>query len=97
MQSDSVNLLLEIGLLVKKMRAKRMDQTELGKRVGVSRTTISAIERGMGVNAKALFDVLAFLDLTDVIRVAISQQLQIEDKGPLRKLRKVREELSSDF
>ncbi|MBL4631192.1 MAG: helix-turn-helix domain-containing protein [Paraglaciecola sp.] len=79
------------------MRAKRMDQTELGKRVGVSRTTISAIERGMGVNAKALFDVLAFLDLTDVIRVAISQQLQIEDKGPLRKLRKVREELSSDF
>ncbi len=97
MQSDSDNLLLEIGQLIKKMRAKCMDQTELGKRVGVSRTTISAIERGVGVNAKALFDVLAFLELTDVIRIAINQQLQIEDKGPLRKLRKPLVELSNDF
>ena len=44
-------LLKSIGKLVKSVRSETMDQTELGKRVGVSRTTISSIERGIGVNS----------------------------------------------
>ena len=60
MHKESDLLLKSIGELVKRVRSGTMDQTELGKRVGVSRTTISSIERGIGVDSKALFNVISF-------------------------------------
>lgn len=97
MQKDTDNLLKSIGKLVKSVRSETMDQTELGKRVGVSRTTISSIERGIGVNSKALFNVLSFLDLTDLIQEVVNDRLERVQVSRARKARKVQEELSDDF
>ncbi|GAW95981.1 MULTISPECIES: helix-turn-helix domain-containing protein [Colwellia] len=74
-----------------------MDQTELGKRVGVSRTTISSIERGIGVNSKALINVLSFLELTDLLQVAIDERSGLVAANRSRKARKIPRELSDDF
>ena len=90
-------LLKSIGELVKSVRSETMDQTELGKRVGVSRTTISAIERGIGVNSKALFNVIAFLGLADLIQQAVNEQSESLEVNRSRKSRKTREALSDDF
>ncbi|XPF94262.1 helix-turn-helix domain-containing protein [Colwellia sp. RE-S-Sl-9] len=97
MHKNSDNLLQSIGLLVKSVRSETMDQTELGKRVGVSRTTISAIERGIGVNSKALFNVLAFLDLTQNLQASIDERSALIESVRSRKARKAPEELSNDF
>jgi DNA-binding XRE family transcriptional regulator len=97
MQKDTDNLLKSIGKLVKSVRSETMDQTELGKRVGISRTTISSIERGIGVNSKALFNVLSFLDLTDLIQKVVNDRLERVQVSRARKARKVQEELSDDF
>jgi DNA-binding XRE family transcriptional regulator len=97
MHKDTDNLLKSLGELIKSVRSETMDQTELGKRVGVSRTTISSIERGIGVNSKALFNVLTFLDLTELIQVAVNERTEFIETHRSRKARKVREELSNDF
>lgn len=97
MHKDTNDLLKSIGELVKSVRSETMDQTELGKRVGVSRTTISSIERGIGVNSKALFNVLSFLDLSDLLQIAINERFELVEANRSRKARKVREELSNDF
>ena len=97
MHKSTDYLLKSIGQLVKNTRSENMDQTELGKRVGVSRSTISAIERGVGVNSSALFDVLSFLELSDVLQIAIDESLELVDGNGSRKARKKREELSNDF
>ncbi len=97
MHNGTDYLLKSIGKLVKSVRSETMDQTELGKRVGVSRTTISSIERGIGVNSKALFNVLSFLDLTDLLQVAINERCELVEANRSRKARKAREELSNDF
>jgi DNA-binding XRE family transcriptional regulator len=90
-------LLKSIGELIKSVRSETMDQTELGKRVGVSRTTISSIERGIGVNSKALFNVISFLDLADLIQEAVDERFELLEANRSRKSRKTREELSNDF
>lgn len=90
-------LLKSIGKLVKSVRSETMDQTELGKRVGVSRTTISSIERGIGVNSKALFNVISFLDLDELIQEAVNERFELVEAKRSRKARKTREELSNDF
>jgi DNA-binding XRE family transcriptional regulator len=97
MHKSTGNLLKSLGELVKSVRSETMDQTELGKRVGVSRTTISSIERGIGVNSKALFNVLSFLDLTELLQVAINERAELVEANRSRKARKAKEELSSDF
>jgi len=97
MQKNTDDLLKSIGKLVKSVRSETMDQTELGKRVGISRTTISSIERGIGVNSKALFNVLSFLDLTDLIQEVVNDRLERVQVSRARKARKVQEELSDDF
>ncbi|NQY63631.1 MAG: helix-turn-helix domain-containing protein [Alteromonadaceae bacterium] len=74
-----------------------MDQTELAKRVGLSRSTISLLERGVGVNSQALFDVLSFLEISDLLQVAIDERLELVEDHGSRKARKIREELSNDF
>ena len=97
MRNYSDQLMVDMGELIKRVRSQNMDQTELGKRVGLSRTSISAIERGKGVNSRALFDVLAFLGLLDPLQQAIDEQLQAVYDNPVRKQRKERPELSNDF
>ncbi|ASP48557.1 helix-turn-helix domain-containing protein [Cognaticolwellia beringensis] len=97
MHKDTDFLLISIGKLVKSVRSETMDQTELGKRVGVSRTTISSIERGIGVNSKALFKVISFLDLADLIQEAVNERFELLETNRSRKSRKTREELSNDF
>jgi len=97
MHKSTDDLLKSLGELVKSVRSETMDQTELGKRVGLSRTTISSIERGIGVNSKALFNVLSFLDLTELLQVAVNERAELIEANRSRKARKVREELSSDF
>ena len=90
-------LLLAIGELVRLRRIASMDQTELALRVGLSRSTISAIERGVGVNAAALFTVLHFFDLLDDYHALIDRQLQLTGTQGVRKSRKPQEELPNDF
>ncbi len=97
MHNEADELLGSIGKLVKNVRSETMDQTELGKRVGLSRTTISSIERGIGVNSRALFKVLCFLDLTEMLQVAINERFELAEGKRSRKVRKPVEELSSDF
>lgn len=97
MHKESDALLISLGELIKQTRSLTMDQEELGKRVGLSRSTISAIERGKGVNAKALFEVLAFLGLTGELLSVIEKRLSLEGEQRFRKARKAHEELSNDF
>ncbi len=97
MHNKTDYLLKSIGKLVKSIRSETMDQTELGKRVGVSRTTISSIERGIGVNSKALFNVISFLNLADLIQEAVNERFELVEANRSRKVRKTREELSNDF
>ncbi|NRB81433.1 MAG: helix-turn-helix domain-containing protein [Saccharospirillaceae bacterium] len=97
MHKDTDFLLKSMGQLVKSVRSQTMDQTELGKRVGVSRTTISSIERGIGVNSKALFNVISFLDLADLIQEAVNERFELLEANRSRKSRKPRKELSDDF
>ncbi len=97
MHNEADELLKSLGELVQQQRSLTMDQEELGKRVGLSRSTISAIERGKGVNSKALFDVLAFLGLSGELLSVIDKRQKIEGDQRFRKTRKAREELSNDF
>ncbi|MBU2869213.1 helix-turn-helix domain-containing protein [Colwellia sp. E2M01] len=97
MQNKADELLKSIGKLVKNVRSETMDQSELGKRVGVSRTTISSIERGIGVNSKSLFNVVSFLDLADLIQAAVNERAELIEANRSRKARNNREELSNDF
>ncbi len=97
MHKETSYLLKSIGKLVKSVRSETMDQTELGKRVGVSRTTISSIERGIGVNSKALFNVISFLDLDYLIQDAVNERFELVETNRSRKVRKTHEELSDDF
>ena len=97
MQDDGGYFLETVADLVKTVRSETMDQSELGLRVGVSRSTISAIEKGNGVNSKSLAKVLDQLGLLEDIQLAIDAQLDLIGEVRNRKTRKVREELSSDF
>ncbi len=97
MQGNDEYFLETVANLVKTVRSETMDQSELGLRVGVSRSTISAIEKGNGVNSKSLAKVLDQLGLLEDIQLAIDAQLDLIGEVRNRKTRKVREELSSDF
>ncbi|MDX3772750.1 helix-turn-helix transcriptional regulator [Chromatiaceae bacterium AAb-1] len=97
MKKTTGELQKAIGELIKHTRARTMDQAELAVRTGLSRSTISAMERGKGVNSKALFDVLSFLELADLFQSVVERQLELMDEHRLRKVRKEREELSNDF
>jgi DNA-binding XRE family transcriptional regulator len=61
MQTPSAEFLKSMGELIRAKRTARMDQQELALCVGVSRATISAMERCAGVNSNSLFKVLIIL------------------------------------
>jgi transcriptional regulator with XRE-family HTH domain len=46
-----------VGLIVKARKAKKLSQTELAKKLGISQARIAQIESGVGT-AKITFDVL---------------------------------------
>tara|TARA_R110002060_G_scaffold76887_1_gene87760 strand:- start:1850 stop:2017 length:168 start_codon:yes stop_codon:yes gene_type:complete len=48
-------LLSSLGELIITSRTLTMDQEALGKSTGMGRNTISAIENGLGANARHLF------------------------------------------
>lgn len=92
----SSELLIEIGILVQQVRTETMDQQELALRTGLSRSTISAIERGKAVNAKALFDVMAFLGLLEEIMLVVANKNRLFTQNRARKARNPKE-LPNDF
>lgn len=89
--------LTSLGELVRAHRADTMDQTELGLRVGLSRSTISAIEKGVGVNSTSLVKVLDHLGLLDTLQQAADERLYRLDKTKSRKSRTLKEALPNDF
>lgn len=91
------HLLKSIGNLVIASRTTTMDQTELGQRVGVARSTISAIENGKAVNTETLCRVLEHLDLIDDFQSLVDEKLQQQNHTLVRKARKQPEELDNDF
>lgn len=55
---------INVGYLIQHVRAKRgLDQSQLAKRVGASRATISRIECGKSVASATVLAVLAELDM----------------------------------
>ena len=98
MHKHSEIFLETLGQLVKHTRSEAMmSQDELAIRIGVSRKTISAIERGIGVNSVALANVLDFLSLLPYLAEPVEQRLDLLEDGPKRKLRKAKQELPNDF
>lgn len=96
MQKTDV-LLRTIGKLVVSMRSIKMDQTELGQRVGVGRNTISSIENGKAVNAETLFNVLEHLGVIEDFQAVAEQKLSEQNSTLSRKSRKDAQELDNDF
>ena len=97
MHKVSENFLKQLGELVKYTRSEFISQDELAARIGVGRKTISAIERGVGVNSATLVEVLAFLELLPFLAAPVEQRLDLVENGPKRKLRKAKPELPNDF
>lgn len=92
------NVLLQtIGKLVVSARSTTMDQTELGQRVGVGRSTISSLENGKPVNAETLFNVLEHFGFIDDLQIAIEQKLDEQSNTLSRKSRKEQQVLDNDF
>ncbi len=52
-----------LGNLVKQARAASMDQEELALRTGISKNTVSRLERGKGINSDTLLTILKLLEL----------------------------------
>ncbi|MPY24553.1 helix-turn-helix domain-containing protein [Shewanella sp. YLB-07] len=97
MHKAGVIFLTSLGELVRAHRADSMDQTELGLRVGLSRSTISAIEKGVGVNSASLVKVLDHLGLLDPLQQAADERLYRLKKTKSRKSRTVKQALPNDF
>lgn len=55
--------LVEFGYRVEEVREKvlKMNQTELGEKIGCTQTMISRLERGAGGNINIIFDLITFL------------------------------------
>ncbi len=90
-------MLISLGKLVSSIRSISMVQTELALRTGVGRNTISSIEIGRPVNAETLFKVLEQLDWIDELQQLVDQMAQEQGSAPVRKSRKIVQELDNDF
>lgn len=94
---ESVNELnVLLGELVKRHRAKQMDQREFATRIGCSQKTLSRIEQGVPVNAETLFTALALVgQLEDFVALA-DAKVRATSHLPARK-RGASAELDNDF
>ncbi|RUO19641.1 XRE family transcriptional regulator [Aliidiomarina iranensis] len=85
MSSSKVSECLQVlGALIKRTRAKRMDQEEFALRVGCSSKTVSRMELGQPVNSETLLQALELLGLIDDFIITAEQQLKLAATNPSR-------------
>jgi len=66
---------IEVGERLKKLRLEyNITQNDLAKKTGLSRVTISKIERGMGVNLSSLIEIMRGLRVLENITYLIPEQ-----------------------
>ena len=86
-----------LGNLVKQARAASMDQEELALRTGISKNTVSRLERGKGINSDTLLTILNQLEVLDPLIETIEKEYELVSNNPLRKSSLVEKELPNDF
>ncbi len=86
-----------LGNLVKQARATSMDQEELALRTGISKNTVSRLERGKGINSDTLLTILNQLEVLDPLIETIEKEYELVSNNPLRKSSLVDKELPNDF
>ena len=86
-----------LGNLVKQARAASMDQEELALRTGISKNTVSRLERGKGINSDTLLTILNQLEVLDPLIETIEKEYELVSNNPLRKSSFVEKELPNDF
>ncbi|MEC9276109.1 MAG: helix-turn-helix transcriptional regulator, partial [Pseudomonadota bacterium] len=74
-----------LGNLVKQARAASMDQEELALRTGISKNTVSRLERGKGINSDTLLTILNQLEVLDPLIETIEKEYELVSNNPLRK------------
>ena len=66
---------IEVGERLKKLRLEyNITQNNLAKKTGLSRVSISKIERGMGVNLSSLIEIMRGLRVLENIEYLIPEQ-----------------------
>nr|WP_283629159.1 helix-turn-helix transcriptional regulator [Alteromonas macleodii] len=86
-----------LGNLVKQARAASMDQEELALRTGISKNTVSRLERGKGINSDTLLTILNQLEVLDPLIETIEKEYELVSNNPLRKSSLIEKELPNDF
>lgn len=86
-----------LGNLVKQARAASMDQEELALRTGISKNTVSRLERGKGINSDTLLTILNQLEVLDPLIETIEKEYELVSNNPLRKSSLLEKELPNDF
>ena len=86
-----------LGNLVKQARAASMDQEELALRSGISKNTVSRLERGKGINSDTLLTILNQLEVLDPLIETIEKEYELVSNNPLRKSSLLEKELPNDF
>ena len=86
-----------LGNLVKQARAASMDQEELALRTGISKNTVSRLERGKGINSDTLLTILNQLEVLDPLIETIEKEYELVSDNPLRRSSLVEKELPNDF
>lgn len=86
-----------LGNLVKQARAASMDQEELALRTGISKNTVSRLERGKGINSDTLLTILNQLEVLDPLIETIEKEYELLSNNPLRKSSLLEKELPNDF
>ena len=86
-----------LGNLVKQARAASMDQEELALRTGISKNTVSRLERGKGINSDTLLTILNQLEVLDPLIESIEKEYELVSDNPLRKSSLLEKELPNDF
>ena len=86
-----------LGNLVKQARAASMDQEELALRTGISKNTVSRLERGKGINSDTLLTILNQLEVLDPLIETIEKEYELVSNNPLRRSSLVEKELPNDF
>lgn len=70
--NDQVRALLG-GRLRALRRSRGLSQTDLAERAGLSRPTVSTLERGKDVNLDSFLSVLRALELLDVLETSVPE------------------------
>lgn len=87
-----------LGELVKRHRAKRMDQRDLAARIGCSQRTLTRIEQGHPVNSETLFTALAVLGQLDAFIELADKKVRGAGHLPERKRSQLSDRgLDNDF